>query len=361
MIDTISNELKSSRSWDDDDDNDDDEFSFGGSSTLGLLSSRHNCRRYDMPNIFQLVYGRSVWFPHLCISTLYRYISTLTECQNIVGKEGVFGGPGKADGYTKRVSEPGFVTNPDCQSIPPPVDIGSSMERLLKKGVIFSEQQRKKFYAKSDIVRGWSLADFWENTRWPRDASGADVRFGLPTIDDDDEDVPLLSEPPPKNFERIAVGRLLRKESLSDVDDGEEAPTPVQENPHVYQISGVSGLKSEIIDQNKDSILFLSAKFCKTCKSLNPKYTRMARLEKTENAESPMFFAKTEVSSRWGKKLGAFLEVDAVPAFVLFRNGKRFGPPLSASKLPSKKIDRALKLMQSGGDWDPNILKEEKE
>jgi hypothetical protein len=233
------------------------------------------------------------------------------------------------------------------------------MQQLLGKGVIFSQQQRKKMYAKSDIVRGWSLADFWESTRWPRDSSGsADTRFGLPVIEGDDlEDEPLLSGPTASNFERLSTRSFLRKTSIDEDEEIPEVPTPTQNNPHVYQIAGIHGLQSEIMDQNKDCILFLSARFCKTCKSLSPKYTRMARIEK-EN-DSSILFAKTEVASRWGKQLGAFLEVDAVPAFVLFRKGKQFGIPLSTSTLPSNKIDRALRLLESDDDWDPSILKTE--
>ena len=74
---------------------------------------------------------------------------------------------------------------------------------------------------------------------------------------------------------------------------------------------------------------------------------------------SPVVYAKAEASGRYGKELGKALEVDAVPAFVLFRKGEMFGSPLSASKLPSRKITRALHLLESGAQWDPDILKEE--
>jgi hypothetical protein len=275
-----------------------------------------------------------------------------------VAKEGIFGGPGKADAYAKQAGRPGFVeNNPDFAPIPPPEDIGTSITTLLGKGVIFSQQARKKLYDKSDVVRGWSLADFWENTRWPRDSSvSSDVRFGLPVtgVDDIEEDDPMLAEAPSRSFERIAVRKLLQND---DDDDNAEAPQLEQNNPHVYQINGVSGMQSNIMDPEKDCILFLSAKFCKTCKSLNQKYTRLARIEK-EN-DSPVFFAKAEMGTSWGKKLGRALEVDVVPSFVLFRKGKRFGSSLSVNDLPSKKIGRALELLESGKDWDPMILKEE--
>ena len=78
-----------------------------------------------------------------------------------------------------------------------------------------------------------------------------------------------------------------------------------------------------------------------------------------QSKDSPIVFAKAEASGRFGKELGRFLEVDAVPAFVLFRKGKLFGTPLSASKFPTPKISRALELLQSGADWDPSVLRED--
>mmetsp|Transcript_6536 Transcript_6536/g.11253 ORF Transcript_6536/g.11253 Transcript_6536/m.11253 type:complete len:109 (+) Transcript_6536:1-327(+) len=102
----------------------------------------------------------------------------------------------------------------------------------------------------------------------------------------------------------------------------------------------------------------MSAKFCKTCRSINPIYTRMARLNQ-ENENSNISFIKAEASGAMGKELGRHLSVRAVPSFVFFRKGKRFGIPLSVSKLPSKKIDKALELLASGSDWDDSILDED--
>jgi hypothetical protein len=94
------------------------------------------------------------------------------------------------------------------------------------------------------------------------------------------------------------------------------------------------------------------------CRTINPQYTRMARLAK-ESSSSPIIFAKAETSGRWGKELGRYLEVEAVPAFVMFRKGARYGSPMSVSKLPSRKIDRALDLLETGAEWDPDVLKED--
>lgn len=328
LVDTISNELKGSdfmmTSSNDEDDEDDLEAPFG-SSILGLLKSRHNCQKY---------------------------ISTETECQKIVAKEGIFGGPGKADNYCKNSA----ANVKDCTAIPPPQGIGSSMTALLEKGVLLTQAERKKLYSKSDVVRGWSLGDFWENTRWPRDSSGSsDVRFGLPVISDEEEEdetnqAELMARygDQQSNFERLAAKKL------GDVEPVGEAPQPPQNNPHVFQINGVSGVNNAIVNRKKHCILFLSARFCQTCKRLDPKYTRLARMEKDKN-DSSVLFAKAEMGSAWGKQLGRHLQVDAVPAFVLFREGKQFGEAISISDLPSNKIEQALDLLESDREWDPKI------
>mmetsp|Transcript_42028 Transcript_42028/g.101270 ORF Transcript_42028/g.101270 Transcript_42028/m.101270 type:complete len:327 (+) Transcript_42028:367-1347(+) len=319
---------------DDDDENDDDLEAPFGSSILGLLKSRHNC---------------------------LRYISTETECQKIVAKEGIFGGPGKADDYCKKAAASVTTKSDDCTAIPPPLDIGNSMTALLEKGILFTQSDRKKLYAKSDVVRGWSLADFWENTRWPRDTSGnSDVRFGLPVIsyeeeEEETEQAELMARlaDGPSNFERLAAKKLNNNVEPASVG---EAPQPAQNNPHVFQINGVSGVNNAIVSTKKNCILFLSARFCQTCKRLDPKYTRLARIEKDKH-DSSVLFAKAEMGSSWGKQLGRHLAVDAVPSFVLFREGKQFGEAISVSDLPSDKIEQALDLLESDREWDPKIAK----
>lgn len=270
----------------------------------------------------------------------------MTHCQSIISREGLFGGPGQAERYSQKAEQSAFLDGPDCQPIPPLRDVGNTIQTILDKGVVFSAKQRKKMHQKSESVRGWSLADFWEQSTWPQDASSVSaVRFGLPAIEEKDLDLDsLISEIP-----------TTRQSKLSEEEDS-QLPEPVRENPYVEPIVGVSGLKSDIEEAGLDCILFLSAKFCKTCKTINPRFTRMAQQAQDS---SPVVYAKAEASGRYGKELGKALEVDAVPAFVLFRKGKMFGSPLSASKLPSRKITRALHLLESGAQWDPDILKEE--
>ena len=286
-------------------------------------------------------------------------------------------GPGKVDEYIKRLENPTFVHGPDCQPILPPTHVGKTIQTLLEKGILFTSNQRKKWSPKSDIVRGWNMADFWEQTTWPRDSSGGgNTRFGFP-VKESFEDleamgaVRVLAPPSKRPLQRQYVPStpLIDREpstssptSPEEVGEHQQLPTQ-QKNPFVKDIAGVRGMQQDIMNAQLDCLLFLSAKFCKTCKSINPLYTRMARLAMEEPSDDPtkikITFAKAEASGMSGKELGKALEVDAVPAFILFRKGEQFGTPLSVSKLPSKKIDRALALLQSGSEWDPSILEEE--
>jgi thiol-disulfide isomerase/thioredoxin len=295
-------------------------------------------------------------FSFLYFFNFNRYVSTLTHCQTIVTKEGILGGPGQTDKYAERIGgTASFLTSPDCQPIPPPAAIGTTMETMFQKGVVFAESKRKKLQqqkSKSVVLRGWSLSDFWEHTSWPRDSETTSRRFGLPVVDIADvEDEPMIAEAPDRRVGKKYVAQA----AAEPEDDLPVPPKPKQDNPFVHNVVGIQGMQTEIIDEELDCIMFLSAKFCKTCKQINPIYTRMARLAK--DASPNIAFVKTEASGKWGKELGRELEVDAVPSFVLFRNGERYGTPLSVSRLPSRKIDRALELLESGADWDPSVLK----
>ncbi len=291
----------------------------------------------------------------------YRYVSTLTQCQMTVTKEGILGGPRQADEYAKQVGQQSFhSSNNDCQPILPWSNLGVTVDALLRSGVIFPSKTRDSLHKVSKSVRGWNLGDYWEQSTWPRDSSGSSqIRFGLPVVEDPNlDEEPLISEPPYRGT------TTLRKTSYSEFDFGakedylEDAPPlPIQDNPFVYEVAGVQGVRTEIIEEQLDCILFLSAKFCKTCRAINPQYTRMARMAK--ESSSPVVYAKAETSGRWGKELGRYLSVEAVPAFILFRKGERFGSALSVSKLPSRKIDRALQLLASGVKWDPDVLRED--
>jgi thiol-disulfide isomerase/thioredoxin len=347
LVDTLGNERSFSLSIDDPLSNEDDFYDIGlsvGPSVIQLLKTRHNC---------------------------HKYVSTMTHCQEVVANEGIFSGPGKAEQYCQKVSNLAFLqTSRDCQAVPPAKSLGKTVESLMKFGVIFTDAQRRKMCSKtSDSVRGWSLSDIWESTSWPRDSSGSGtVRYGLPVRQDpseEEDDVEfLISESPYRQEQARAIVKDEESNEFGDFglkEAKKSASTKnraIQNNPYVLNVVDVEGMHSEIIETKMDCIIFMSAKFCKTCRTISPLYTRMARLRE-ENENKKITFVKAEASGESGKALGRFLSVQAVPCFVLFRQGRQFGIPLSVSKLPSRKIDRALELLVTGASWDDSILDED--
>jgi len=77
-----------------------------------------------------------------------------------------------------------------------------------------------------------------------------------------------------------------------------------------------------------------------------------------KEGESDVLIATTNAGSGSGKILSKFLDVDAVPAFVLFRDGKVYGDTLSISRLPSKKMNVAVDLLSSGQEWNREVLRD---
>lgn len=329
LVDTIGNERSLG--------SDDDEGMMSlGESTLQMLKSRHKC---------------------------YNYVSTLTHSQNIIVEEGLIGGPRKADDYCEKVGNLAFITKSSVsQSVIPPRYIGSALETLMKNGVLFTEGQRSKACSEnSDAVRGWSLSDFWEQVSWPRDSSGTGTtRFGLPVREDSeigDEDEYMISGALDEDL------KSNRRVNRDDYDDNSSSSAPsssnaenrvIENNPFVLNVMDIDGFESEIVDTKKNCIMFMSAKFCKTCKTINPAYNRMARMKQENDSTINCVFAKAETSGASGKALAKRLSVRAVPSFVFVREGKILGSTY-VSKLPSPKVDKAMQLLASGADWDYSL------
>mmetsp|Transcript_44445 Transcript_44445/g.66982 ORF Transcript_44445/g.66982 Transcript_44445/m.66982 type:complete len:88 (+) Transcript_44445:629-892(+) len=80
----------------------------------------------------------------------------------------------------------------------------------------------------------------------------------------------------------------------------------------------------------------------------------MARLCK-EGGDA-VTFAKADAVGKVGKALGRALDVEAVPTFMLFKDGRRYGSPLSISSLPSKKLDLAMEYLTKGMEWDSDVI-----
>ena len=150
--------------------------------------------------------------------------------------------------------------------------------------------------------------------------------------------------------ERLSLQRRSRiqEEEEDDDEDGRVAVrVKVEENPYVTQIVGTEGLVESIIEQRKSSVVFVAMKSCRTCKAINPVYTRIAR-----EYEGDLMFAKADATGRVGKALGKSLGLVSVPSFVLFKDGVRYGA-VQTSKLPSDRLQKAIDDLESGRDFDP--------
>ncbi len=308
LIDTLSNEQRGIISADED--------PAGGSSVLKLLRSRHRCNKY---------------------------VSTLTHAQQIIKSDGVLFGPGKANSYVKSIES---ISSNRCLNLIPSPGFGSStLQVLLNNNVLFATKGTKH-----TAVRGWDLKDFWEETSWPRDSSGAGVRFGLPVPEEDDLDESFRMEQLQLQSRRIRVG------SEGGMDEKEvQAQSAVdEENPYVAQIVGVEGLAEKITSKRRSCVVFVAMRSCRTCKSLNTMFTKIAR----ERDGGKLMFAKADATGAVGKMLGKQLGIVAVPSFVLFRDGLRYGA-VSTSKLPSDRLDQAIRDLEAGKDFDPSLEEEE--
>jgi len=226
-----------------------------------------------------------------------------------------------------------------ANNILPPKNFGSkTLQKLFDSKVLFKFQGKEP-----SLIQGWSMKDYWELTSWPRDVTGAaNVRYGFPVVDDlntlfdsagddDNNKSDDSSEPPP----------LQMKAPKDSSSTGKE-------NPFIFKINGMNDLSSEIIGKKKKCVLFLSSSSCRTCKYLTPQFTKLSK----EYHDDDVVFAKVNAFSKKGKELSRVLDVTAVPAFVLFRDGQRFGKTLSITRIPSKKLNLALSLLSSGEDWD---------
>ena len=312
LVDTISNERKGMIISQDN--------PYGGSTLLQLLDLKHQCNKY---------------------------ISTLTQSQQIVKNEGVLFGPGKANAHVKTMES---VSLAKCISLVPSLGFGkSTLQRLLDNNVLFTSKNNNN---KSIVARGWTMKDFWEETSWPRDSSGTGIRYGFPVQEEEDLDE-LFRKEQERMQQRARVGSPEERGGM----DNEETTKQLlidEKNPYVTQILGVDGLAQKVISQQKDCVIFVAMRSCRTCKGINPIFSKLAR----ERGGDNLMFAKADATGASGKALGRQLGVESVPSFVLFRNGVRYGA-VSTSRLPSDRLDRAIQALVEGDDFDPSLEEDE--
>mmetsp|Transcript_1842 Transcript_1842/g.3258 ORF Transcript_1842/g.3258 Transcript_1842/m.3258 type:complete len:574 (+) Transcript_1842:371-2092(+) len=317
LIDTLSNEQKGIVITDDN--------PSGGSSVLQLLRERHQCDKY---------------------------ISTLTESQQIVKQDGVLFGPGKANAHAKSMAS---LSPKQCTPIVPSIGFGSStLQTLLENDILFSTKDTNPV-----SVRGWAMKNFWEETSWPRDSSGSGVRFGLPVVEElGEDDLDELFRIEQLELEK---NRRTKLSSEGGMDDKEVlVQTKVDDkNPYVTQIAGVEGLAETILSKRRSGVVFVAMRSCRTCKGINPIFTKLARERGSskDGGESSLMFGKADATGAAGKALGKQLGIVAVPSFVLFRDGVRYGA-VSVSKLPSDRLDKAIRDLEAGEEFDTSLEEE---
>ena len=294
-----------------------------GSIILSLLQSRHQCNKY---------------------------ISTTTHAQQIIKNDGILFGPGRANAHVKAMES---ISPQKCLNLVPSVGFGpSTLQTLFENNVIFPAKGKTNANSSSAVARGWDMKDFWEETSWPRDSSGTGVRYGLPVLEEEEEDDDSLDEAfQLERMQKWNANLRTRIGGEGGMDDDEvQLQTEIDDqNPYVTKIVGVDGLTSNILSSHRSAVVFVSMRSCRTCKRIDSVFTKMAR-----ECGNGLMYAKADTTGLGGKILGRQLGVVAVPAFVLFRDGIRYGS-VSTSRLPSDRLDKAIKDLEAGEDFDTSL------
>ena len=302
------------------------------SSVVALLKERHGCATY---------------------------ISTCTHAQELMAKEGVLWGPGKVKHYHSQL-----LSSTTTTMVAPPPHIGATVQTLLQAGLVWTAQnsaKQRQEQPSTPQVRSWDLARYMETTLWPSDNRGtATTRYGFPVPgttsfddndEDEDDDEEMILEPP------LTAGRISTTTSDNDRTSSTSGTTIVSKSPYIRRMDTVRELQ-RIEEEQLDCVLFLSAKFCRACKKVQLPYNTMARRRHNQEASSQdddnnktsLVFCQAEASGHAGKLVGRALGIDAVPTFVLYRQGQRYGDPLSITRLPSSQLEQALEALLDGSE-----------
>jgi hypothetical protein len=347
LIDTISNERQGMIITDDATD-DPTTIEIGGTSNLfTLLQSRHQCNKY---------------------------VSTMTHSQQLIKTDGLLFGPGKVNLYVKSTLSYTSKSNNNnnsnkCLNLIPSSGFGqATLQVLLENNVIYSNNNNKN--KESISIRKWEIQDFWEETSWPRDNSGSGIRYGLPVVSDDneDDDDEEITDESLRNIDQSSSSWAIKQQrqqklgtrvgSVGGMDEQEVQRQTIVDNtnPYVTQIVGIDGLATNIIYPRRSSVVFVAMRSCRTCKSINTMFTKLAR-DRDTKGDTNILFAKADATGSIGRALGKQLGIVAVPSFVLFRNGLRYGAVFT-SKLPNDRLDQAIRDMEAGKDFDMSLEEE---
>ena len=254
---------------------------------------------------------KNLKFEHSCEN----YISTFSRGARIVKDNGAFFGPNKVKQYQRSIYQ--RFTSGSLKAIIPPADYASLVIQPLMKhssSIAGYTIPKPLHVSESVCMRGWSFADFLEHSSWPREAEGNSfARYGLP--------VSISLE---KIVDYAPNSAVETTRPVSSTPRKPQQKLVEKQNPFVDYIGdSLEDLHNHIILPKKDAVVFLSAPFCRTCKSVYPHFTRLAR-DDTEEVDAKLKFAKIDAVGKTGKDMGKALGVNAVPSFIMFRDGSEW-------------------------------------
>ena len=352
LIDTLGDEMGKGRARTliTNNNNDDNGYYYNiGQSSLQQWKELHGCTSYisTITRSQQYVLGQGLLFARDAVIRYQKEVESIPTLLELSPKK-------------EKEKEEG-VTIP---SIPPPRNFGKTIQSLLEKQVIYQAGSNEVGSQgdKSTFVRGWSLSDLTELKTWPRASEGAG-RFGFPVIDLNAPRIRPTSKDRKKGIASAAavnkssnVAATKEASSTSELTTSSESMvettvnattstrqikvtnsstkmTATSNNPYVTTINSASELNQDIVEAQRNCILFLTASYCQKCKRLTPQFQRMARKSSshspsnTNSSSSPndnVLFAHVDISAGpKGKQLGKLLNVEKVPSVIVFQNGNQ--------------------------------------
>ena len=302
---------------------------------LNTLRNKYKCKRYVTCPTYVLTNSITLYpswkkmltnpVSHIliCNCDKTRYISTITHSQRYVLSKGLLFARDSVLKYQNDVEN--HLESDYFQQIRPPMNYGNeTLQSIFDAGIVYKADRNENgpHANKPTFVRGWTLSDLAELKTWPRVTPK--VRFGFPVADQ--------------------INQKMKKTTVKETESSSNVKT--SKNPFVTAIDDVKTLNDIVVSTNTNAILFLSASYCRTCKTIFPMYQRMARIFKEEK-KADLVFGIVDIASKDGKQLGNLLEVESVPSFLLFSGGEQFGDRMKVKKLPSRELDSMIeKLLQ---------------
>ncbi len=215
-----------------------------------------------------------------------RYVSTLTQSQELVLKEGILFARDPVLQYqksieaaVKKVQRNGGSKNIDNDggdngeyiALPAPSDYGRMLEILFSKNVVFPTDRNENgsHQNKEVFVRGCSFPDYAEIEIWPADSTdGATVRFGFPGIAEMTLEARVEKMMGSNNREDKEMTTTWKRRQKYKQKPLRKTATKKkqQSNPFVSDVESLGDLREEVVDPQKDAVLFVSAPYCKLCR-----------------------------------------------------------------------------------------------